>query len=689
MAEIFKPTKLLWDDYIDYLIMEIINSNFSKRAENKPMATPKGPDDSHLTSRFMHEILVSLIAKRIAKELNLNEKYAYTGMLGHDAGHPFSAHEGEVIFDTIGRIYNIGYFHHNAKGVEVILSDDICNKAIDRIPDIENNPELRKKLQEEFYSFLDIVISHDGEATQNDAEKKVVSYPSKKEAVLTKLEKANSENNYKFIAQDIEGRLGKVADVLAYLATDIQDGFRLGFINDFNEDYLEAFGAMFSENDFDEDYLEDFGAMSLEQKKLLRKKNINIGKSVLYSIKKDQLIADMSKPDNQKILKYVEETIEEAQQEADNRNLKLSDVLNDKYIEKRIASIEESIRNSEKNWNNEKEQMLMSDMNKYREFMTNMIRVSTNVVNTLTKRMQDYFISDLIKNSKDTGKLGFSKKAEKLFYKMKELNYQYIVQNSRWDYQTEVQPKAAKQLVDLCKSGLIKSGTIRDMFYDSSIKDSITDSEALSYMKTPIRKEANYQKYKKKINKPHVKKHRYKKDKKLKQKLKRKKLIGNVIDYTREKRKIFAIIYMNVFKAIPYTVRENVECALNKEIKCKDYLQDWQRESNENIRNRMLDLYGTINETEKHKEEFIQMLIEEERQKMEEKLAIQLAINYLSGMTDRSFNNLIIRAGYEKRKTITDSKRGGKISSNVQGNLKALINNKPSQDGEDGHDSPR
>ena len=689
MTEIFKPTKLLWDDYIEYLIIEIINSNSSKRAENKPMGIPKGPDDSHLTSRFMHEILVSLIAKRIAKALSLNENYAYTGMLGHDVGHPFSAHEGEVIFDTIGRIYNTGYFHHNAKGVEVILSEDICNKAIDRIPDIENNPELRKQLQEEFYSFLDIVISHDGEATQDDAEKKVVSYPSKKEAVLTKLEKANSEDNYKFIAQDIEGRLGKVADVLAYLTTDIQDGFRLGFINDFNEDYLEAFGDMFSENDFDENYLEDFGTMSLEQKKSVREKKIEIAKSILNNLRKNKLKADMSKPDNQKILKYVEETIKEAQQKANNNNLKFFDVLNDTYIEKRIESIEESIRNSEEDWNAEKEQMLMSDMNKFREFMKNMTEVSSDVVNALTSKMQEYFISDLIKNSKDTGKLGFSKKANKLFYKMKELNYQYIVQYSRWDYQREVQPKAAKQLVDLCKSGLIKSGTIRDMFYDSTIRDLITDSEALSYMKTPIRKEANYQKYKKKINKPHVKKYRYKKDKKLKQKLKRRKLIRDVIEYTREKREIFAIIYMNVFKAIRYTVKENVACALNEEIKCKDYLQDWQSELNENIRKRMLDLYGTITEAENHKEDFIQILIEEERQKMEEKIAIQLGINYLSGMTDRSFNNLIIRAGYEKRKKITDSKRGGKISSNVQGHLKALINNKPSQDGEDGHDSPR
>lgn len=36
-----KKTELVWDKYIDYLIEAIDESNFMKRSEIKPMATPR------------------------------------------------------------------------------------------------------------------------------------------------------------------------------------------------------------------------------------------------------------------------------------------------------------------------------------------------------------------------------------------------------------------------------------------------------------------------------------------------------------------------------------------------------------------------------------------------------------------------------------------------------------------------
>ena len=47
----FKKTTLVWDKYMDYLIEAIDESNFMKRSEIKPMATPKDNLESHLTSR--------------------------------------------------------------------------------------------------------------------------------------------------------------------------------------------------------------------------------------------------------------------------------------------------------------------------------------------------------------------------------------------------------------------------------------------------------------------------------------------------------------------------------------------------------------------------------------------------------------------------------------------------------------
>lgn len=57
---------------------------------------------------------------------------------------------------------------------------------------------------------------------------------------------------------------------------------------------------------------------------------------------------------------------------------------------------------------------------------------------------------------------------------------------------------------------------------------------------------------------------------------------------------------------------------------------------------------------------------------MEEKMAIQLSIDYLSGMTDRSFNNLAIKTGYMTHEQVFEAKRSGKPSESVLKHLKNL-----------------
>ena len=645
----FKPTNLEWDNYMDYLLKAINKSKFNKRSEIKPMSTPKGAEESHLTSRANHQRLAAEISKQIAEKLGLNTNYIYVGMLMHDAGHPFSAHEGEEIFNIIGRIYNTGYFHHNAKGVEVILSEDICSKAINMIPDIENNPELRQRLEDEFYSFLDVVISHDGEATKKDMKKQADEYPSIKEAVLTKLRLSNSFNNYKFIAQDMEGRIGKVADVLAYLPTDIQDGFRLGIVNNFDDEYLEAFGTMFS-----------------EEEGLTREEKIAFAKSMLDKVKKEklrELKSDMKSPENQSILKYVDETIQEAQNYGLNIDA-LTDEERDR-LDEIIESKIESIKKSTVLSSDEEEQMLYSDMMKFREFMAKMTRITTDVVEEITGRMEEYFINDIIQNSQTTGKLEFSQKADDLYYRMKGLNYKHIVQYTKWDYQNDGQPEAAKELIDICKIGLMQSGTIRDKFYDRSIRKYIIDEEALSYMRTPKRDESKYQDYKRRIGMIRVPAHLHRYTESNPKKLRRYELLRNVSIYAKKEGENFAIKYMNVFNAIPHTVQENVEYALDDKVASHDFLHDFQVDSNNQLRNRMIEEYGSLEEARARQQEFVERLIHEERSKMEEKMAIQLSIDYLSGMTDRSFNNLAIKTGFMTYEQIFEAKRSLKPSESV------------------------
>ena len=72
-----QKTNLEWDNYINFLIEAIDESNFMKRAEYKPMQTTKHDLESHITSRATHSRAAADIAKRIAEALNLNYNYMY------------------------------------------------------------------------------------------------------------------------------------------------------------------------------------------------------------------------------------------------------------------------------------------------------------------------------------------------------------------------------------------------------------------------------------------------------------------------------------------------------------------------------------------------------------------------------------------------------------------------------------
>ena len=94
------------------------------------------------------------------------------------------------------------------------------------------------------------------------------------------------------------------------------------------------------------------------------------------------------------------------------------------------------------------------------------------------------------------------------------------------------------------------------------------------------------------------------------------------------------------------------------------YLERYEEEENRKNQSKLLEQYGTIEEVKKHRDEIIQKRIEQARNNMEEKMAYQLAIDYISGMTDRSFNDLAIRTGYMSYDDL-DTKRGTTRSSSV------------------------
>lgn len=740
-----KKTELTWDKYMDYLIETIDESKFMRRAETKPMSTPKAASESHVTSRATHSKIAANIAKRLADGLDLNGEYIYAGMLMHDAGHPFSAHEGEEIFNKFGKRKNCGFFHHNAKGVEVIRAEGIRDKAISKIPNINENPELREQLETEFDYFLDVIISHDGEATRGERNRKETQYPSMHDAVKDKLKRANSFNDYKFVAQTPEGKLAKMADVIAYLATDIQDGFRIGIIEDFDDDYLALLGEVLTTG-----YSTREGYITCAKNKIKEVKESKLR----------ELKSEMKKPENEAILANANEIIKRAEQQGVNVTS-----MRDEELQKIDAIMEQKIqeiKDKSEGMSEEEKQFMYADIEKLKEFVGKMLSVNSSVVQEITSRMQEYFINDIVTETrakteekektilelreklalnpgdkelrkqledeeKDTPvNPKFSYKAERLFDNIKNLNYKKIVQYTKWDYQIEQQPEAAKELVTIAAKALKETGAIRNKFYDRAIRREV-ESEALQYMRVKTVDESQYEKNKEKYGIRAIKRaktpengEKYTAKGKQASENRKHQLCREVYNNVQKEGDNFAVKFNNVFAAIPKTVEMVVDEAISYDesftrrvnatrniIKaeydgkieklddpdkqerlalllvgrgiCKPnqtadtikqamrsygYLERYEEEENRKNQSKLLEQYGTIEEVKKHRDEIIQERIEQARNNMEEKMAYQLAIDYISGMTDRSFNDLAIRTGYMSYDDL-DTKRGTTRSSSV------------------------
>lgn len=633
-----QKTSLTWDPYMQYLIEAIDESNFMKRAETKPMATPKGSLESHVTSRSTHVRNAANIIRRLAKGLGLNSKFAYAGMLMHDAGHPFSGHEGEVIFSDIGGLSNTQFFHHNAKGVEVILSEDICEKAISKIPNIELNPVLRDKLREEFYYFLDIVISHDGEASPAEMYREADEYPDIRTAVEQKLLSANSRNKYKFVAQTPEGKLAKYADVIAYLATDIQDGFRLGIYKDFPDDYLEVFGEMFSTS---------FSRT--------REEKIANARIIIDQIKQKrlrELFDDARLPGNQRAIRIANEIIEELREKG-------LDFENDE--EAAMEVVEEHLEKMKslygKNMTDEKMQYMFSEMEKVREFVGKKSRLRSGVVAEVTTRMQEYFINDLLKESVATGVPHFSATAEKIFFKAKKINYATYTPFVKWQYQKEALPKAAYRLAAMAAGSLMSTGAIRNKFFDPTVREFVDPNIASSMKIGPRANETIEQaqeRYLKMRRMYGIRNFRssnkkFTGDQAVTNVQARYELFASVYEHLQNQGESFARQYTLTYHAIEQRIRDKVEKALNP-----DYPEKTEEKSLyfngyinqvDIVRERIKSKYGSLSITPEQREEIIQKLIATERNFMERHMAMQVATDYISGMSDNAFTELAIRTG--------------------------------------------
>lgn len=158
----------------------IIYSNAFRRLKHKTQVF-LSPMGDHYRTRLTHTLEVAEIARTIARAMRLNEDLAEAIALGHDLGHTPFGHGGEA---ALKEIYSQD-FAHNEQSLRVV---DI----------LENNGKGLNLT----YEVRDGILKHSkgfGDIISDEPEE---------------------------IATTVEGRMLRVADIMAYLNHDLDDAIR-------------------------------------------------------------------------------------------------------------------------------------------------------------------------------------------------------------------------------------------------------------------------------------------------------------------------------------------------------------------------------------------------------------------------------------------------------------------------------
>jgi dGTPase len=164
----------------------IVYSNSFRRLKQKTQVflAPLGLGD-HYRTRLTHTLEVSEIARTIARALRLNEDLVEAIALGHDLGHTPFGHSGETV---LKEIYS-RHFSHQKQSLRVVDK-------------LENNGEGLNLT----YEVRDGILKHS---------KGYGSIISDKPGEM---------------AITIEGKIVRIADIIAYLNHDLDDAIRSGVI---------------------------------------------------------------------------------------------------------------------------------------------------------------------------------------------------------------------------------------------------------------------------------------------------------------------------------------------------------------------------------------------------------------------------------------------------------------------------
>lgn len=168
----------------------IIHSAHFRRLEYKTQVFVNGEGDNYRT-RLTHTLEVTQIARSISRALHLNEDLAEAVALSHDLGHTPFGHAGERVLERL--MEGAGGFNHNAQGLRIV---DVLESRYAAFPGLNLTYEVREGF-----------VRHGGGRVAE-------VYPEFAPGEAPLLEVAST----------------LVADDIAYLAHDIDDGLYSGLL---------------------------------------------------------------------------------------------------------------------------------------------------------------------------------------------------------------------------------------------------------------------------------------------------------------------------------------------------------------------------------------------------------------------------------------------------------------------------
>ena len=177
----------------------ILHSAAFRRLKHKTQVFLNEQGDYYRT-RLTHTIEVSQISRSISFALNLNEDLTEAIALSHDLGHPPFGHAGEEILNE--KMLSYGGFDHNEQALRILC-------------------EIEKRYPNFIglnlcWETLDGIIKHNG----------IIDKPR----LFVKILDSKFQFNLNFNTS-LEGQVAAIADDIAYLTHDFDDGLNSGILN--------------------------------------------------------------------------------------------------------------------------------------------------------------------------------------------------------------------------------------------------------------------------------------------------------------------------------------------------------------------------------------------------------------------------------------------------------------------------